>query len=47
MWLFMGNSSSGIIEVASFNKYMINIGDRQKGRDAEKMYKMLNLIKMR
>lgn len=28
----MGNSSSGIIEAASFGKYVINIGDRQKGR---------------
>ena len=28
----MGNSSSGILEAASFNKYVINIGDRQKGR---------------
>ncbi len=30
--LIVGNSSSGIIEAASFNKYVINIGDRQKGR---------------
>jgi GDP/UDP-N,N'-diacetylbacillosamine 2-epimerase (hydrolysing) len=29
----LGNSSSGIIEAASFNKYVINIGDRQKGRE--------------
>ena len=29
----IGNSSSGIIEAASFSKYVINIGDRQKGRD--------------
>lgn len=28
----LGNSSSGIIEAASFNKYVINVGDRQKGR---------------
>ena len=28
----LGNSSSGIIEVASFGKYNINIGDRQSGR---------------
>lgn len=28
----VGNSSSGIIESAKFNKYAINIGDRQKGR---------------
>ena len=27
-----GNSSSGIIEAASFGKYVINIGGRQKGR---------------
>jgi len=30
--LVLGNSSSGILEAASFNKYVINIGDRQKGR---------------
>tara|TARA_Y100000385_G_C13045870_1_gene617435 strand:+ start:273 stop:1331 length:1059 start_codon:yes stop_codon:yes gene_type:complete len=28
----LGNSSSGIYEAASFKKYAINIGDRQKGR---------------
>ena len=28
----LGNSSSGIIESASFNKYAINVGDRQLGR---------------
>lgn len=28
----IGNSSSGITEAASFGKYAINIGDRQKGR---------------
>jgi GDP/UDP-N,N'-diacetylbacillosamine 2-epimerase (hydrolysing) len=28
----VGNSSSGIIEAASFNKWVINLGDRQKGR---------------
>lgn len=28
----VGNSSSGIIEVASFKKGTVNIGDRQKGR---------------
>ncbi len=32
--LLLGNSSSGIIEAASFQKYVINIGDRQKGRFA-------------
>lgn len=30
----LGNTSSGIIEAASFGKYVINIGDRQKGRIA-------------
>ncbi len=28
----LGNTSSGIIEAASFKKYVINLGDRQKGR---------------
>jgi GDP/UDP-N,N'-diacetylbacillosamine 2-epimerase (hydrolysing) len=28
----LGNSSSGIIEAASFGKYVIDLGDRQKGR---------------
>jgi GDP/UDP-N,N'-diacetylbacillosamine 2-epimerase (hydrolysing) len=32
----LGNSSSGIIEAASFGKYVIDIGNRQKGRDAGK-----------
>ena len=31
-FLLLGNTSSGIIEAASFGKYVINIGDRQKGR---------------
>ena len=30
--LMIGNSSSGIIEMSSFKKGTINIGDRQKGR---------------
>jgi GDP/UDP-N,N'-diacetylbacillosamine 2-epimerase (hydrolysing) len=30
--LVIGNSSSGLIEVPSFNKPTINIGDRQRGR---------------
>jgi len=30
----LGNTSSGIIEAASFGKYVINLGDRQKGRSA-------------
>ncbi|MBK7182915.1 MAG: UDP-N-acetylglucosamine 2-epimerase (hydrolyzing) [Bacteroidetes bacterium] len=29
----LGNSSSGIIEAASFGKYVINLGARQQGRD--------------
>ncbi|MGK7390775.1 MAG: UDP-N-acetylglucosamine 2-epimerase [Candidatus Cyclobacteriaceae bacterium M2_1C_046] len=28
----IGNTSSGIVEAASFGKYVINVGDRQKGR---------------
>ena len=28
----LGNTSSGIIEAASFNRYVIDLGDRQKGR---------------
>jgi GDP/UDP-N,N'-diacetylbacillosamine 2-epimerase (hydrolysing) len=32
----MGNSSSGIVEAASFGKYVLNIGDRQKGRERGK-----------
>lgn len=30
--MLIGNTSSGIIEAASFNKYVINVGNRQKGR---------------
>jgi len=30
--ILVGNTSSGIIEAASFNKPVVNIGDRQKGR---------------
>lgn len=30
--LLLGNTSSGIIEAASFKKYVVNVGDRQKGR---------------
>lgn len=30
--LLIGNSSSGIIEAATFNKYVLNMGNRQKGR---------------
>jgi len=32
--LLLGNTSSGIIEAASFQKYVINLGDRQLGRQA-------------
>lgn len=31
--LVLGNSSSGIVEAASFGKYVINIGNRQLGRE--------------
>ena len=30
--LLVGNTSSGIIEAASFNKYVVNVGERQQGR---------------
>jgi GDP/UDP-N,N'-diacetylbacillosamine 2-epimerase (hydrolysing) len=53
----LGNTSSGIIEAASFNKYVINVGDRQKGRiqsknvlnvefDSEKILKKINEVLM-
>lgn len=32
--LLLGNTSSGIIEAATFNKFVINLGNRQKGRIA-------------
>lgn len=32
----IGNTSSGIIEAASFSKYVVNVGDRQKGRAQSK-----------
>jgi GDP/UDP-N,N'-diacetylbacillosamine 2-epimerase (hydrolysing) len=32
--LLIGNTSSGIIEAASFHKFVLNLGDRQKGRVA-------------
>lgn len=32
--LLIGNTSSGIIEAASFKKYVLNLGNRQKGRAA-------------
>jgi GDP/UDP-N,N'-diacetylbacillosamine 2-epimerase (hydrolysing) len=32
----IGNTSSGIIEAASFGKYVIDLGDRQKGRAINK-----------
>ena len=34
--ILIGNTSSGIIEAASFGKYVINVGDRQKGRAQSK-----------
>ena len=53
--LLIGNTSSGIIEAASFNKYVINVGDRQKGRahginvfntsfNSEKIIEMFNKL---
>lgn len=34
--MLIGNTSSGILEAASFGKYVINVGDRQKGRAQSK-----------
>jgi GDP/UDP-N,N'-diacetylbacillosamine 2-epimerase (hydrolysing) len=34
--LVLGNSSSAIVEAASFGKYALNLGERQKGRMASK-----------
>lgn len=34
--LLLGNTSSGILEAASFGKYVVNVGDRQKGRAQSK-----------
>ena len=34
--MMIGNTSSGILEAASFKKYVINVGDRQKGRLKDK-----------
>ena len=34
--MVLGNSSSGIIEAASFGKYVVNLGNRQSGRAAGK-----------
>ena len=31
--IMIGNTSSGIIEAATFKKYVVNVGSRQKGRD--------------
>jgi len=53
--LLLGNTSSGIIEAASFKKYVINLGNRQKGRlagdnvihapiDKEKIIKAVKFI---
>lgn len=53
----LGNSSSGIIEAASFAKYVINVGDRQKGRlvgnniihvsiEKEQILKAINTIQL-
>ncbi len=30
--ILIGNTSSGILEAASFGKYVVNVGNRQKGR---------------
>lgn len=48
--LYIGNSSSGIIEVPSFYRPIVNVGDRQKGRirsastiDVEMNYESISL----
>jgi GDP/UDP-N,N'-diacetylbacillosamine 2-epimerase (hydrolysing) len=43
--LMIGNTSSGIIEAAAFNKMVINIGDRQKGRISGKNVIHMPIIK--
>lgn len=54
--LLLGNTSSGIVEAASFQKHVINLGDRQKGRfagenvihvpfDSEKIIHSVNELK--
>jgi GDP/UDP-N,N'-diacetylbacillosamine 2-epimerase (hydrolysing) len=53
--ILIGNTSSGIIEAASFNKYVINVGSRQKGRtqsanvfdvafDSDKIFEKTNQV---
>ena len=41
----LGNSSSGIVEAASFGKYVINLGNRQLGREFDKnvLHTQINL----
>jgi len=34
--ILIGNTSSGILEAASFGKYVVNVGERQKGREQSK-----------
>lgn len=34
--ILIGNTSSGILEAASFGKYVVNVGNRQKGRAQSK-----------
>jgi GDP/UDP-N,N'-diacetylbacillosamine 2-epimerase (hydrolysing) len=52
----LGNTSSGIIEAASFNKFVINLGQRQKGRltsnnvlhakfNTEEILEKINIVK--
>jgi GDP/UDP-N,N'-diacetylbacillosamine 2-epimerase (hydrolysing) len=44
--LVIGNSSSGIVEAASFNKYVINLGSRQAGREKGKNIIDLPIVKV-
>jgi len=45
--LLIGNTSSGIIEAASFNKPVVNIGDRQLGRMQSKNITNCKIKKLR
>ena len=55
MTCMVGNSSSGLLEMPTFKKFTINIGDRQKGRikaksvinckfNSQEIYKKINFV---
>ena len=43
--MMLGNTSSGFVEAAFFNKYVINIGERQRGRILTKNIRSCNINK--